>query len=50
VAAFIRRVLTTVTAVVGAVLYVWFAAVRLAPRVKARKAERRRGRLIDRAR
>jgi len=40
----IRRALQTGVAVVGALLYVWYAAVRLTPGVKRRKAERRRAR------
>ena len=48
VAAQIRRVLKTIAAVTAFVLYVWYAAVRHAPGVQARKAERRRRRLIER--
>ena len=48
VGAQIRRVLKTVAAVVGFLLYVWYAAVRHAPGVQARKVERRRRRLIER--
>ena len=48
VAAQIRRVLKTVAAVIAFVLYVWYSAVRHAPGVQARKAERRRRRLIER--
>jgi hypothetical protein len=48
VAAHIRRVLRTVAAVTAFLLYVWYAAVRHAPGVQARKAERRRRRLIER--
>lgn len=36
------RLLKLAAAAVGAVLYVWFAAVRSLPRVRARKAARRR--------
>jgi len=38
----IRRVLKTAAAVTAFLLYVWYAAVRLTPGVKRRKAERRR--------
>ena len=38
----ISRVVKAGVAAVGALLYVWYAAVRLAPGVKRRKAERRR--------
>ena len=44
----IRRVLRIVAATIGFLLYVWYAAVRHAPAVQARKAERRRRRLIER--
>ena len=44
----IRKVLKTVAGVTAFVLYVWYTAVRLAPGVKRRKAERRRRRLIER--
>jgi hypothetical protein len=37
----VRRVLRLVTAGIGLLLYVWFAAVRLLPAVKRRKAARR---------
>jgi len=40
----LRRALRTAVAAVGALLYVWYAAVRLTPGVKRRKAERRRAR------
>ena len=33
----IRRLLKLAAAVIGALLYVWYAAVRLAPGVKRRK-------------
>jgi hypothetical protein len=36
----IRRILQGIVAVVGGVLYVWFAAVRAVPRVKRRKLAR----------
>jgi hypothetical protein len=50
VAGRIRRVLRTVAAAIGFLLYIWYAAVRHAPGVQARKAERRRRRLIERDR
>jgi hypothetical protein len=37
-----RRVLTLIAALVGAVLYVWVAAVRAVPGVEARKETARR--------
>ena len=37
----VRRILKLVAAVFAFALYVWFAAVRLAPGVKRRKAARR---------
>ncbi len=37
----IVRILKVALAAVGGVLYLWFAGVRNAPRVKARKALRR---------
>jgi hypothetical protein len=40
----ISRAVKAAFAVVGALLYVWYAAVRLTPGVKRRKAERRRAR------
>ena len=40
----VRRILKLVGAALAFVVYVWFAAVRNVPRVKARKARRRRGR------
>jgi hypothetical protein len=39
----VRRILKLLGAALGFAVYVWFAAVRYAPEVKARKA-RRRGR------
>ena len=39
-----RRVLTLIAALVGAVLYVWVAAVRAVPGVEARKETARRKR------
>ena len=46
-----RRVLTLLAAIVGAVLYVWVAAVRAVPGVEARKeTARRRWRERDRRR
>jgi hypothetical protein len=39
--ALVRRVLKIAAAALAFVLYVWFAAVRAAPFVKARKARRR---------
>lgn len=39
--ALVRRVVKLVAAALAFVLYVWFAAVRYAPVVKARKARRR---------
>jgi hypothetical protein len=38
----VRRILKLAAASVAFVLYLWYAAVRAAPRVKARKARRRR--------
>jgi HAMP domain-containing protein len=38
----IRRILRLAGAAVAALLYVWFAAVRSLPRVRRRKALRRR--------
>jgi hypothetical protein len=38
-----RRLLRLAAAAAGLVLYVWFAAVRFAPRVKRRKNMRRAG-------
>jgi hypothetical protein len=40
----IRRIALAIGAFLGAVLYVWFAAVRAATLVKRRKAARRTGR------
>jgi hypothetical protein len=40
------RLLKVVGAAVGLVLYVWVAAVRLAPSVRARKAARRAARRL----
>jgi hypothetical protein len=40
----VRRIVRTVLAVIGFVLYTWYEAVRLTPAVKRRKAMRRRGR------
>ena len=40
----IRRGVQTAVAVIAGLLYVWYAAVRLTPGVKRRKAERRRAR------
>ncbi len=37
----LRRIALAVSAVLGAMLYVWFAAVRAVPLVKRRKAARR---------
>ena len=37
----VRRILKLIVAAFAFVLYVWFAAVRYAPDVKARKARRR---------
>jgi hypothetical protein len=46
-----KRVLTLLAALVGAVVYVWMAAVRAVPGVEARKeAARRRWRERDRRR
>jgi hypothetical protein len=39
-----RRILALVAGTVGALLYVWFAAVKAVPDVKARKAAKRRAR------
>jgi len=41
--ALVRRVVRIAAAVTAFVLYVWYAAVRLTPAVKRRKAMRRRG-------
>ena len=38
----VRRIVTLLTALFAAVLYVWFAAVRHVPEVRRRKAARRR--------
>jgi hypothetical protein len=38
----VRRIVALLTALVGAALYIWFAAVRHAPEVRRRKAARRR--------
>ena len=38
----VRRILRLIGAAFAFLLYVWFAAVRYAPAVKARKARRRR--------
>ncbi len=38
----VRRIVAILTALTAAVLYIWFAAVRHAPAVRRRKAERRR--------
>jgi len=40
--ALLRRLVRTVLAVTGFVLYTWYEAVRLTPLVKSRKAARRR--------
>jgi hypothetical protein len=37
----VRRIALAIGAVLGAVLYVWFAAVRAVPLIKRRKAVRR---------
>jgi hypothetical protein len=37
----VRRILQAIAAVIGLLTYLWFAAVRLAPSVKRRKAARR---------
>lgn len=37
----VRRIALGLAAVVGAVVYVWFAAVRAAPGIRGRKAARR---------
>ena len=37
----VKRIALAIGAVIGAVLYVWFAAVRAVPLVKRRKAARR---------
>lgn len=42
--AIVRRIVRTVLAVIGFVLFTWVEAVRLAPAVKRRKAMRRRQR------
>ena len=39
--ALVRRILKALGATIAFAVYVWFAAVRLAPAVKRRKAERR---------
>jgi len=38
----VARILKAIAAGVAALLYIWFAAVRSLPRVKRRKAARRR--------
>jgi len=38
----VRRIVALLTALVAAVLYIWFAAVRHAPEIRRRKAARRR--------
>jgi hypothetical protein len=43
----VRRILQGLLALVGFALYVWYAAVRRAPAVKRRKAQRRRARSQD---
>jgi hypothetical protein len=40
----VKRVLLAVTAVLGGLVYVWFAAVRAVPGVKRRKANARAAR------
>jgi hypothetical protein len=40
----VRRILKLAAATLAFATYVWFAAVRAVPRVKARKARRRRSR------
>jgi len=37
----IKRIALAIGAVLGALVYIWFAAVRAVPLVKRRKAERR---------
>jgi hypothetical protein len=44
-----RRVLTLIAAALASVLYVWVAAVRAVPTVRARKAELRARRRLARA-
>jgi hypothetical protein len=41
--ALVRRILKLVAAALAFATYVWIAAVRAAPGIKARKAARRRG-------
>ena len=41
----VKRIALALGAVIGAVLYVWFAAVRAVPLVKRRRAARRAERL-----
>jgi hypothetical protein len=38
----VRRIVAALTALIAAVLYIWFAAVRHAPEVRRKKAIRRR--------
>jgi hypothetical protein len=42
--ALVRRILKLVGVALGLAVYVWFAAVRNVPRVRARKARRRAAR------
>ena len=46
----ITRLLKLAAALIGSLLYVWYAAVRQTPAVKRRKAERRRARREELAR
>jgi hypothetical protein len=43
----VKRILAVAAALVGALLYVWVAAVRAVPRVKRRKAARRAARRYE---
>ena len=44
----VKRLLAALGIVLGAVVYVWVAAVRAVPRVKRRKAARRAARRFER--
>ena len=45
----VKRILTVAAALVGALVYVWVAAVRAVPRVKRRKAARRAARRYEKS-
>ncbi|HJU48421.1 MAG TPA: hypothetical protein VJ689_09820 [Gaiellaceae bacterium] len=40
----VKRLVLTIAAVIAAILYVWFAAVRAVPDIRRRKAARRAAR------